>query len=133
MASALSVSKREVELTQSPALGALETSHEVGSNAGKRPRFFWAAPRTPVHPGHFLETRYLHPGHISQEALATALGISRRRVNELVCGKRVITPDTAVRLALHFGTDVAFWLELQFAWDLHQAQQMYYKQVKTVP
>ena len=105
-------------------------SQELKANAGKSPRFFWAAPRTPVHPGRFLETRYLHPGKISQEALAAALGISRRRVNELVCGKRVITPDTAVRLARHFGTDVAFWLELQFAWDLHQAQQLYYRQVK---
>ncbi|WP_283743172.1 HigA family addiction module antitoxin [Sideroxydans sp. CL21] len=118
-------------MTQSPALGALETSPEVRSNAGKHPRFFWAAPRTPVQPGHFLETRYLRPGKISQEALAEAIGISRRRVNELVRGKRVITADTAVRLAQHFGTDVAFWLELQFAWDLHQTQQLYYKQVKT--
>jgi addiction module HigA family antidote len=105
-------------------------SQELKVNAGKSPRFFWAAPRAPVHPGHFLESRYLRPGNISQDALAGALGISRRRVNELVCGKRVITPDTAVRLALHFGTDVAFWLELQFAWDLYQARQLYYKQVK---
>ena len=108
-------------------------SQESKASAGRSPRFFWAAPRTPVHPGHFLDTRYLQPGKISQEALAAALGISRRRVNELVCGKRVITPDTAVRLALHFGTDVAFWLELQFAWDLHEAQQLYYRKVKTVP
>ncbi|MBI4808582.1 MAG: HigA family addiction module antidote protein [Nitrosomonadales bacterium] len=99
-------------------------------NAGNRPRFFWAAPRAPVHPGQFLDTRFLQPGHISQDALAVALGISRRRINELVCGKRAVTPDTAVRLALHFGTDVAFWLEMQFAWDLHQAQQLYYRKVK---
>lgn len=75
----------------------------------------------------------MKPGNISQDALATVLGISRRRINELVCGKRAVTPDTAVRLALHFGTDVAFWLEMQFAWDLHQAQQLYYKQVKIIP
>lgn len=106
---------------------------ELKGNAGKSPRFFWAAPRTRVHPGRFLETRYLQPGKISQEALASALGISRRRVNELVSGKRVITPDTAVRLALYFGTDVAFWLELQFAWDLHLARRLYYKQVKIIP
>ena len=74
---------------------------ESKANAGKSLRFFLASPRTPVHPGRFLETRYLQPGHISQDALATALGISRRRVNELVCGKRVITPDTAVHLARH--------------------------------
>ncbi|HEY3327475.1 MAG TPA: HigA family addiction module antitoxin [Novimethylophilus sp.] len=96
-------------------------------DAGKRPRFFWSARRTPTHPGNFLETRYLRPGGISQEKLAKALGISRRRVNELVCGKRSITPDTAVRLAHFFGTDVAFWLQLQFAWDLHQARRLYYE------
>lgn len=65
--------------------------------------------------------------------LAKALSISRRRVNELVCGKRAITPDTAVRLARYFATDVAFWLELQFAWDLHQARHLYYQQVKKLP
>ncbi|MCK9201502.1 MAG: HigA family addiction module antitoxin [Gallionella sp.] len=108
------------------ATGDLATLPKVGKNAGKSPRFYWSAPRAPVHPGHFLETRYLTPGKISQDALAIALGISRRRINELVCGKRAVTPDTAVRLALHFGTDVAFWLEMQFAWDLHQVKQMYY-------
>lgn len=80
-----------------------------------------------MHPGDFLASRFLHPGGISQEKLAHALGISRRRVNELVCGKRAITPDTAVRLAHFFGTDVAFWLQLQFAWDLHQARRLYYE------
>lgn len=119
------------------SLAAASSSHDLlpqglKANAGKSPRFFWAAPRTPIHPGRFLETRFLRPGHFSQEALAAALGISRRRINELVCGKRVITPDTAVRLALYFGTDVAFWLEMQFAWDLHQARQLYYKQAQTV-
>lgn len=97
------------------------------------PAFFWAAPRSPVHPGKFLDTRYLQPGKISQDALAIALGISRRRINELVCGKRAVTPDTAVRLALHFGTDVSFWLELQFAWDIHQAPQLYCKQIRKIP
>ena len=108
-------------------------SQALKASAGNRPRFFWAAPRAPVHPGRFLDTRFMEPGGISQDALAVALGISRRRINELVCGKRAVTPDTAVRLALHFGTDVAFWLEMQFAWDLHQAQQLYYKQVKIIP
>jgi addiction module HigA family antidote len=102
-------------------------------NAGKCPRFFWAAPRSPIHPGKFLDTRYLRPGKISQDAVAGALGISRRRINELVCGKRAVTPDTAVRLALQFGTDVSFWLELQFAWDMHQAQHLYYKQISNIP
>lgn len=77
--------------------------------------------RGPVHPGYFLHTRYLEPLGITQLALATALGVSRRRVNELVRGKRGITPDTAIRLAAHFGNEPEFWLQLQLAWDVHVA------------
>lgn len=62
--------------------------------------------------------------------MAKAIGISRRRVNELVCGKRAITPDTAVRLAHYFNTDVAFWLQLQFAWDVHEARRLYFDEMK---
>jgi addiction module HigA family antidote len=79
------------------------------------------ARRTPVHPGHFLESRYLKPLSITQQALAAALGISRRRVNELIRGRRGITADTAVRLALFFRNDAAFWMQLQTDWDLHLA------------
>ena len=82
-------------------------------------RSLGGAARTPLHPGHFLETRFLEPLAISQQDLASALGISRRRVNEIIRGHRSITPDTAVRLACYFGNDAAFWLELQLAWDLH--------------
>ena len=84
-------------------------------------RTLGAASRTPLHPGHFLDTRFLEPLAISQQDLASALGISRRRVNEIVRGHRSITPDTAVRLACYFRNDAAFWLELQLAWDLHAA------------
>jgi addiction module HigA family antidote len=79
------------------------------------------AGRAPPHPGQFLDTRYLKPLNISQTALAQALGISRRRVNELVNGRRAITADTAVRLAMYFGNDAAFWMHLQVAWDMHAA------------
>ena len=47
--------------------------------------------------------------------------MSRRRVNELINGKRAITPDTAVRLAMYFGNEAAFWMHLQVAWDMHSA------------
>ena len=80
-----------------------------------------AARRNPVHPGYFLETRYLKPLNITQQSLARALGISRRRVNELIRGHRGISADTAVRLGMFFGNDPAFWMELQSAWDLHEA------------
>jgi addiction module HigA family antidote len=77
--------------------------------------------RRPPLPGEFLATRYLKPLSITQTELAEALGVSRRRVNELINGRRAITPDTAVRLAMFFGNDAAFWMHLQVAWDMHAA------------
>jgi antitoxin HigA-1 len=76
--------------------------------------------REPVHPGYFLHTRYLKPLGLTQLALASALGISRRRVNELVRGRRGVTPDTALRLADYFNTEPEFWMQLQVAWDMHR-------------
>ena len=81
------------------------------------------ASRRPPRPGEFLETRYLKPLHISQTELAAALGVSRRRVNEFINGRRAITPNTAVRLALYFGNDAMFWMQLQVAWDMHAAMR----------
>ncbi|MDH4189722.1 MAG: HigA family addiction module antitoxin [Betaproteobacteria bacterium] len=79
-----------------------------------------AARRSPIHPGHFLDTRFLKPLGITQLALAEALGVSRRRVNELVRGRRGISHDTALKLAAHFGNEPEFWLQLQLAWDMHR-------------
>jgi addiction module HigA family antidote len=91
------------------------------------------ASRTPLHPGRFLDTRYLKPFAISQQDLASALGISRRRVNEIIRGHRGITPDTAVRLACYFRNEAAFWLELQLAWDLHAAIKNFRSLPKRAP
>jgi addiction module HigA family antidote len=96
-------------------------------------RSLGAASRTPLHPGHFLDTRFLGPLGISQQDLASALGISRRRVNEIIRGHRGITPDTAVRLACYFRNDAAFWLELQLAWDLHAAIKNFRAPPKRAP
>jgi addiction module HigA family antidote len=79
-----------------------------------------AALRPPL-PGTFIDTRFLKPLGITQTELALALGVSRRRVNELINGRRAITPDTAVRLAAYFGNDPTFWMHLQVAWDMHAA------------
>ena len=86
-----------------------------------RPAPRLAARRAPPHPGYFLETRFLKPLGITQQALAATLGISRRRVNELIRGHRGITADTAVRLAMFFGNEASFWMQLQTDWDLHEA------------
>jgi addiction module HigA family antidote len=79
--------------------------------------------RRPPHPGEFLESRYLKPLSITQTELAEALGVSRRRVNELINGRRAITADTAVRLGMYFGNDASFWMHLQVAWDMHAAMR----------
>ncbi len=70
-------------------------------------------------PGAFLDTRFLQPLQLTQDALARAIGVSRRRVNEIVRGRRAITPDTALRLGRYFGTGPELWLRLQSTWDLH--------------
>jgi antitoxin HigA-1 len=85
-----------------------------------------AAPRRrPLHPGQFLQSRFLKPLGLSQDALARELGISRRRINELVNGRRGLTADTALRLAQYFKTGPELWLHLQAAWDLHLARAEY--------
>jgi antitoxin HigA-1 len=74
--------------------------------------------RTPVHPGRFLERQVLQPLALSQTAAARLLGISRRRVNELVQGQRAMSPDTAIRCALAFGLPADAWLAMQADWDV---------------
>jgi len=77
--------------------------------------------RAPQHPGRFLERHYLVPLGLSQSETARRLGISRRRVHELVQGQRAMTPDTAIRCALAFGLPAATWLALQADWDSYHA------------
>jgi len=79
--------------------------------------------RIPTHPGEILQEEFLIPLGLTQVALARHLGISVQRVNELIRGKRGITPDTAVRLAAYFRTEPEFWMQLQMAWDVHQAMK----------
>ena len=76
----------------------------------------------PTHPGVMLLEEFLKPLDLSQTALAEELGVSYPRVNELVHGKRGVTPDTALRLERVFGMEAQFWLNLQLVWDLYQAQ-----------
>ena len=77
--------------------------------------------RARLTPGFFLETRFLRPLNLSQDELAKHLGVSRRRINEIVRGRRGITTDTAVRLGQYFGTGPDFWLSLQHSWDSYSA------------
>lgn len=70
-----------------------------------------------VHPGEILLEDWLKPLNISQYALAKAIDVPPRRINEIVQGKRAITPDTALRLAIFFNTDAQSWLNLQNRYD----------------
>jgi antitoxin HigA-1 len=79
--------------------------------------------RRPVHPGRFLDRQYLRPLALSQGEAACRLGMSRRRLNELVGARRHFTPDTALRCALAFGWPAAESLALQAAWDSFHAWQ----------
>ncbi len=75
----------------------------------------------PVHPGEVLQEEFLKPMNLSQNHLATEIGVPPRRINEIVLGKRSITADTALRLARYFGTSPQFWLGLQGDYDLDVA------------
>ena len=73
--------------------------------------------RAPLHPGRFLQRHYLLPLHLTQTDAARLLGVSRRRINELIQGHRSMSPDTAIRCALAFGLPAGQWLALQSDWD----------------
>jgi addiction module HigA family antidote len=75
----------------------------------------------PVTPGEILLKEFLVPLGMSQSELANRLGIPFQRVNQIVKGKRAVTPDTALRLARLFGTTPDLWLNLQMAVDLYAA------------
>jgi addiction module HigA family antidote len=74
--------------------------------------------RSPTHPVEILQKEFLAALGITQVALAKHLGISTQRVNELVRGKRGVTPETAWLLAAALATTPQFWLNLQMNYDL---------------
>lgn len=74
--------------------------------------------RLPTHPGEMLREEFLKPLCISQVAFARHLGIPLQRLNELIKGKRGITPDTAWLLSMALGTGPEIWLDLQVSFDL---------------
>lgn len=76
----------------------------------------------PIHPGEILNEEFLKPMEISQNKLGRDLGVSPRRINEIVHGKRSVTADTALRLSTYFGNSASFWLGLQMEYDLDVAE-----------
>lgn len=78
--------------------------------------------RIPTHPGEVLNEEFLKPMGLTQVALAAHVGVPVQRINELVRGKRGVTPETAWLLAGAFGTTAEFWLALQTNFDLVRAR-----------
>ncbi len=78
--------------------------------------------RQPTHPGEMLLVEFLQPMELSQRDLADGIHVPYQRVNELVNGRRGITPSTALRLAKFLGNTPGFWMNLQLRWDLFHAQ-----------
>ncbi len=72
----------------------------------------------PIHPGEILLEEFLQPLGISQYRLAKDISVPPRRINEIIHGKRAITPDTALRLSRYFGLSERFWVNLQARYDL---------------
>ena len=88
--------------------------------------------REPTHPGEMLLEEFLMPMDLSQRDLANGIQVPYQRVNELINGKRGVTPGTALRLAKYFGNTPAFWMNLQLRWDLYHAQQTEAKALRRI-
>ena len=88
--------------------------------------------REPTHPGEMLLHEFLHPIGMTQRDLATAIQVPFQRVNEVVRGRRGVTPSTALRLSKFFGTSPDFWLNLQLRWDLYHARRAEAEQIESI-
>ena len=80
-----------------------------------------ASAHEPIHPGESLLEEFLIPMGITQYRLAQSISVPARRINEIVHGKRAISPDTALRLSRALGTSDRFWINLQSRYDLDVA------------
>ena len=85
-----------------------------------------------IHPGEVLLEEFLVPMSLSQNALARAIAVPPRRINEIVLGKRAITADTALRLARYFGTSEQLWMGLQADYDLEEARRQLGRKIERI-
>jgi addiction module HigA family antidote len=88
--------------------------------------------RAPTHPGEMLLEEFLTPMGITQRDLAAAIRVPYQRINEVINGRRGVTPSTALRLSKYFGTSADFWMNLQLRWDLYRVQQSEQAELKSI-
>ena len=79
-----------------------------------------------------LAKEFLRPMNITQRELADAIHVPYQRVNELINGKRGVTPSTALRLARYFGVTPDFWLNLQTRWDLYRVHRKEHEEIESI-
>ena len=84
------------------------------------------------HPGKILLQQYMEPEKVSQNHLARAIKVPPRRINEIVHGKRSITADTAVRLAVYFGGNATYWLQLQAEYEIEKVETTVKAQLSSI-
>jgi antitoxin HigA-1 len=85
-----------------------------------------------VHPGEILQQEFLKPMKISKYALAKAIGVTPQRIGDITLKKTGISADMAIRLALAFETTPEFWMNMQAAWELAQAEKDLKREVKKI-
>jgi len=78
--------------------------------------------RRPIHPGEILREEFMPDYELTVSGVASALGVSRQSINELLRERRAVSPEMALRLAKLFGNSAEFWLNLQRAVDLYDAE-----------
>ena len=88
--------------------------------------------RAPTHPGEVLLEEFMKPMGLSQRDLADSIHVPYQRINEIINGRRGVTPSTALRLSKFFGVSPDFWMNLQLRWDLYFAQQSEADDLKTI-
>ena len=88
--------------------------------------------RRPIHPGEILRYEFIEPLNMTQQQLADAIGVTRVRINEIILGKRSITPDTAFRLARYFNTTPDFWIGMQIDIDMWDTLQQHKKEYDNI-
>ena len=86
----------------------------------------------PTHPGEMLREDFMTDFNLNVTSMATALGVSRQTINELLRQQRSITPLMALRLSRLFGNSPEFWLNTQHAWDLWNSEQRFHKELSQI-
>ena len=84
----------------------------------------------PIHPAEILVKEFLEPLGISQYRLAKDIGVTPRRINEIVHGRRAISADTALRLSQFFGMEAQFWMNLQSRYDMEVTRDQLQDKIK---